>query len=88
MRNSRRELEAGLKALSAAYPGKLPKVYPSVTNFVLAACPEAEAAAAFLAGRGIAVRKFPGYLRISGGTASENRELLDGLSVWLGEERG
>ena len=85
---SRRELEAGLKALSAAYPGKLPKVYPSVTNFVLVSCPEAEAAAAFLAGRGIAVRKFPGYLRISGGTESENRELLDGLSVWLGEERG
>lgn len=85
---SRRELEAGLRALSAAYPGKLPKVYPSVTNFVLVSCPEAEAAAAFLAGRGIAVRKFSGYLRISGGTAAENKALLDGLSGWLRGEGG
>ena len=80
---SREELETGLKALSAAHPDKIPAVYPSVTNFVLLSCPEADKVTAYLAGKGIAVRKFPGHLRISGGAPEENRELLAALKGYL-----
>ena len=80
---SREELETGLKALSAAHPDKIPAVYSSVTNFVLLSCPEADKVSAYLAGKGIAVRKFPGYLRISGGAPEENRELLAALKGYL-----
>ena len=80
---SREELETGLKALSAAHPDKIPAVCPSVTNFVLLSCPEADKVSAYLAGKGIAVRKFPGYLRISGGAPEENRELLAALKGYL-----
>lgn len=80
---SRKELETELAALSEAHRDQIPAVYPSVTNFVLLKCPEAEKIFHFLAGKGIAIRKFPGYLRISAGAPEENRELLAALKAYL-----
>jgi len=64
------------------------QVIPSQANFVLATCPDGNAAAIYraLKGKGILVRFFdkPGLqdkLRITIGTAEENDQLLAALSA-------
>lgn len=83
---SREQLETGLKALSSQYPRILEKVYDSVTNFVLIKTPFSAEIQSLLRQRSIAVRSFPGFLRISAGSPDENRELLQVLSEILEKE--
>ena len=71
-------------------------VTPSVANFLLIhfpkdGAPTAEAADAYLKSRGIILRRVAGYglphaLRLTVGTESENRAVLDALSVFLGRK--
>lgn len=76
---SRTQLQAALDSLSEKYPDFLKKVYPSVTNFVLIDSPKAGEIQSALAEEKIAVRKFPGFLRISAGSPAENKRLIKTL---------
>ena len=58
-------------------------MYPSVTNFVLIRTPYASEIQDALKERQIAIRKFPGYLRISAGSPEEDQTVLDCLSEIL-----
>ena len=80
---SREQLEEGLRGLSEQFPAIFQKVYPSVTNFVLIRTPYASEIQDALKERQIAIRKFPGYLRISAGSPEENGTVLDCLSEIL-----
>ena len=79
--------------LTAALTAAGIKVWPSEGNFVLAdftAPDRAEAANAFLMGRGIIARKVAGYglpdcLRITVGTAEECAEVAEALSAFMAE---
>lgn len=83
---SRQQLEAGLKELSRTYPQTLTKVYNSVTNFVFVKTDCAAELQAALRKRSIAIRMFPGFLRISAGSPDENRKLLAALEDILQQE--
>ncbi|MCC5842319.1 MAG: histidinol-phosphate transaminase [Opitutales bacterium] len=76
-----RQLQEGLAALGIEH-------IPSEANFILAAFPDAAAAAAALQARGVIVRPvanygLPGHLRISVGTESQNSRFLDVLASIL-----
>ncbi|HXT80040.1 MAG TPA: histidinol-phosphate transaminase [Acetobacteraceae bacterium] len=72
------------------------KVWPSEANFVLAdfgAIEKADAADAFLRGRGIIVRKVAGYglphcLRVTVGTEEEVGLVIDALTAFMRQARG
>ena len=68
-------LYGGLAALAEEFP-LLGKVYPTCTNFVFVSCPKAREIQEKLAERSIAVRCFPGALRITTADPAGNRELL------------
>ncbi|HIT94632.1 MAG TPA: histidinol-phosphate aminotransferase family protein [Candidatus Faecivivens stercoripullorum] len=77
------ELQDGLNQLSQQFPAVFQQVYPSVTNFVLIRTLFASEIQDALKDCQIAVRKFPGYLRISTGSPEENRILLESLAKIL-----
>jgi histidinol-phosphate aminotransferase len=83
-------LTAGITALGLA-------VTPSVANFVLIHFPresgrDAAACDTFLKQRGIILRRVAGYglpgaLRLTVGTADENRKVVDALAAFVGARR-
>ena len=85
----RPKLAAGIEAAGI-------KVWPSEGNFVLAdfgAVAQADAADAFLRGRGIIVRKVAGYglphcLRVTVGTEDEIGLVIDALTAFMRQARG
>ncbi|MGE0226724.1 MAG: histidinol-phosphate transaminase [Acetobacteraceae bacterium] len=85
----RPKLAAGLQAAGV-------KVWPSEGNFVLADFEQVEkanAADAFLRGRGIIVRRVAGYglphcLRITVGTAEEIGLVIEGLTAFMAQDGG
>lgn len=79
---SRDMLLAGLKELEREFSQAL-HVYESCTNFAFLRMEKAGEAHAYLLGQSIAVRKFPGYLRITAGTPQENAAVLEALSRFL-----
>jgi histidinol-phosphate aminotransferase len=83
---SREELQAGVEKLAAAYPQVLPRVYDSVTNFILIKTDFADQLQTALRQRSIAIRKFTGFLRISAGSPEENAAVLQALQEILAKE--
>lgn len=81
---NRRELEAQLRSLAEEFEG-LGTIYPSCTNFVYLETKQAGALAEALRKRGISIRQFDGALRITAGSAHENRVLLRELRLALQE---
>lgn len=79
---SRKDLYRQLCALAQQYPA-LERVYPSQTNFVLVKTRQAARLHAGLLERGIAVRRFEGFLRITAGGEQENAQFLTGLNALL-----
>lgn len=73
-----------LRGLAERFP-VLETVYKTTTNFIYIKTESAAAIAKKLAERSVAVRNFPGHLRISTGIAEENRILLDCLNELLEE---
>lgn len=84
---SKRSLHDSLCRISAQRPGRM-RVMDGVTNFVTVRMPDAREAYDFLLCRGIAVRCFDGFLRVTAGTASENEEVANGFSAYLNETEG
>ena len=81
-RISYKTLSSTLKELEREFPQAL-HVYESCTNFAFLRMEKAEGAHAYLLGQSIAVRKFPGYLRITAGTLQENAAVLEALARFL-----
>ena len=63
--------------------GVLQRVYPTCCNFVLVKTAQADSLHRQLLDRGIAVRRFPGYLRITAGSETENARVLQALGELL-----
>lgn len=78
IKRSRDRLYRSLKKLEEQYP-QIVKVYESHTNFVLVKIANCEKAYMQLKAFGISVRYLSGCLRITTGTADENRELMSAL---------
>lgn len=72
---SRKELEEMLLKLSEEFPGKL-SIIPGCTNFVTVITEDKEEIFSYLLKLGIAIRKFPEFLRITAGSHSENCETV------------
>jgi len=86
VRRSRESNRAGLAQLEAGFKKLGLGCVPSAANFILVAVPEAARAFGFLQARGTIVRPFgsmPGHLRISVGTADQNKRCLDNLAAFL-----
>lgn len=81
--DSRTELFNGLKKLEAVSRGDFVPV-DGETNFVYVRTSKARQIDAYLRRRGISVRVFDGYLRITAGTEEENEELLQCLDEAAG----
>ena len=81
---NRRALEEQLRQLAGEYGG-ISRVYPSCTNFVYLETEQAGRLAGWLKEHGIAVRCFDGALRITAGSAHENRVLVRELRQALQE---
>lgn len=71
-------LQAALASLAEEFP-VLEEVYPTCTNFVFLRSGKSREIHGALLERSIAVRCFGGYLRITAGTAGENRAFLSAL---------
>lgn len=82
MVESKNRLYDALKSLEADFPETL-SVAESVTNFVRIRTPEAERLYRELLRRGVAVRCFPGFLRVTAGSREENEEFLRVLRASL-----
>lgn len=76
------ELYEMLKPLEAE--GKL-RLLESKTNFVVALTEKAEEINSYLLGIGIAVRAFPGFLRITAGSHNENQQVVRFISEFLNQ---
>lgn len=72
---SRDMLYNGIKALEAAYPGRL-CVYPTCTNFVFLKTGEAKRIYDYFLKNGVAIRIMGEYLRITAGEEFENNEVF------------
>ncbi|MDO5558574.1 MAG: histidinol-phosphate transaminase [Oscillospiraceae bacterium] len=59
--------------------GLFDKIYPTCTNFLFIETSKNEQIYSFLLENSIAVRKFPGHLRITSGSQEENKVLLEVL---------
>ncbi len=79
---SRDSLFSSLKKLEAEKPGKF-TVAKTVTNFVTIRTADGEAIYHSLLERGIAVRCFKGFLRVTAGNKQENEEFLRAFSAAL-----
>ena len=71
-------LYCALKDLEIRFP-KLLRVAPTHTNFVCIYTQEADGADRFLKSRNICIRAFPEFLRITAGSAQENRLVIKAL---------
>ena len=72
------ELQGMLSALAENFP-VLEQVYPTCTNFVFIRSEKSREIHKALLKRSIAVRCFGGYLRITAGSPSENRAVVEAL---------
>jgi histidinol-phosphate aminotransferase len=59
------------------------EIYDTKTNFVYCKTEKCREIYEYLLTKGIAVRCFPGYLRICAGTDEENQQLIKELSTWV-----
>lgn len=80
-----RELSTGLEELARKYRGKLAPL-PTVTNFICLRCWDPAAVYGKLLEKGICVRRFPAFLRVSAGTPEENSALLRALEELCSQE--
>lgn len=78
-----KSLYSGILHLRSDFPNQIGTVYETRTNFVYFEAPSAAQIAERLRAKGIAVRCFPGHLRISTGRPEENEELLSALRAIL-----
>jgi len=62
--------------------GAFEKVYDTKTNFIFAKTEKAQEVYEFLLSKGIAVRCFPGHLRVCSGTRDEMNLFLKEISAW------
>lgn len=72
---SKKELLDGVKVLAKKFPGEM-EAFESDTNFVFIRTGRYEDIFRYMLEKGIAIRKFMGYLRITAGTHEENRTVL------------
>lgn len=79
---SKKELLDGVKALAESFPGEM-EVFESDTNFVFIRTGKYEEIFQYMLEKGVAIRKFTGYLRITAGTRAENRVVLDALQEFF-----
>ncbi len=79
---SKKELLDGVKALAERFPGEI-EVFESDTNFVFIRTGKYAEIFQYMLEKGIAIRKFAGYLRITAGTREENRAVLDVLKEFF-----
>lgn len=79
---SKKELLNGVKALAERFPGEM-EVFESDTNFVFIRTGKYAEIFQYMLEKGIAIRKFAGYLRITAGTRAENRAVLDALQEFF-----
>lgn len=79
---SKKELLDGVKTLAERFPGEM-EVFESDTNFVFIRTGKYEEIFRYMLEKGIAIRKFAGYLRITAGTRAENRAVLDALQEFF-----
>ena len=79
---SKKELLDGVKTLAERFPGEM-EVFESDTNFVFIRTGKYEEIFRYMLEKGIAIRKFAGYLRITAGTREENRAVLDALQEFF-----
>lgn len=88
IRRSRDSLYEELCGLSGAHPGRM-TVFPSRTNFVTVRMPDAAECSRRLRERGVSVRLLGGeLLRITAGSAEENRALLGAMDAVLAAPAG
>ena len=80
--SSTRQLYADIAALNAKY-SCFDKVYEPCTNFVFIRTAEFQKIYEFLLENSIAIRKFPGHLRITAGTPEENNEVIKTLERYF-----
>lgn len=79
---SKKELLDGVKTLAERFPGEM-EVFESDTNFVFIRTGKYAEIFRYMLEKGIAIRKFAGYLRITAGTREENRAVLDALQEFF-----
>lgn len=79
---SKKELLDGVKTLAERFPGEM-EVFESDTNFVFIRTGKYAEIFQYMLEKGIAIRKFAGYLRITAGTREENRAVLDALQEFF-----
>ena len=79
---SKKELLDGVKALAERFPGEM-EVFESDTNFVFIRTGKYAEIFRYMLEKGIAIRKFAGYLRITAGTREENRAVLAALQEFF-----
>ena len=79
---SKKELLDGVKTLAERFPGEM-EVFESDTNFVFIRTGKYAEIFRYMLEKGIAIRKFAGYLRITAGTRAENRAVLDALQEFF-----
>ena len=85
--DSRRALQSSLARLQEEFPGVF-TLYDSCTNFVFLKTGKAKELFDGLLARGIAVRLFNGYLRVTAGSEEENAAFLEAFTALLrGEEK-
>ena len=79
---SKAELLDGVKALAQKFPGEM-EVFESDTNFVFIRTERYLVIFQYMLEKGIAIRKFTGYLRITAGSREENRAVLNVLEEFF-----
>ena len=79
---SKKELLDGVKTLAERFPGEM-EVFESDTNFVFIRTGKYAEIFRYMLEKGIAIRKFAGYLRITAGTREKNRAVLDALQEFF-----
>ena len=79
---SRRELVSGLEKLGREFPGRF-QLLPSDANFATMKLDDGERLFQHMGNQGIAIRYTGGLVRITCGTAEENREVLKELSDYF-----
>lgn len=84
---SKESLYGLFRRMEARSPERI-HVVDGVTNFVTVRMRDSREAYRFLLRRGIAVRCFSGFLRITAGTAEENAAVTDGFSAYLNGGKG
>lgn len=85
IQTSRDALQNGVEAVLQRHPGAF-QLYRSCTNFVTLRLPRADALHTYLMAHGISVRLFPGFLRVTAGSETENAAFLSTLEAYLEEE--